>query len=344
MPYRSHGDFIVELRKFLSLVEEYTQAHLFADTQNHGVIRALQTIVNAETHERLHDRNFDTLAASLSTALRRFKAQCPDPELLDPLNTPRLGWLLERLLHEIEPLLEACHLMLDHEDRYLVEDYRISLTVCPYPGGKTPIEYPMQGLQHFEYDNLASVRYDLLFSEENARQEPGFKLAYGTHLGRLKLFSPEERFLAEDRGYRLQRNSLSYLPDPRAARDHKLQFLVYNGYGQGHEMAHFSLGQPALYRSVSLTLDLSSYPDGALSQLPELIIVPILTDRPYDCCDIAKKGKGFPVDPDKQQGYTFKWTFTDLQKILICVRWDLDRTKLPTEPLISPERLIRMFG
>ena len=48
------------------------------------------------------------------------------------------------------------------------------------------------------------MTYDMAFSMGNRKEAPGFRLAYGTHNGRIKVLEPDEEVLTDDKAYRLQ--------------------------------------------------------------------------------------------------------------------------------------------
>ena len=328
MSRKAHGNLIRQIRKFIAAFDgKYTQSHLYIDANKHGTIEDMKTIANAENHHGLRFENFVILAAALSAKLRSLRQRYPESDRFNPLMQPEFGWLIDRLIYEIDPALEPEHLMMNHESRYLVEDYRISLAVCP-SNSSVDIEHAGRPPEKFSYDNIATVKYKVKFSEHNQRTEPGFRLFYGTHSGRLRLIEPGEDKLAHDRGYRLHKTSATYLPDPRDDSTHRLELRVYGGYAAGDETAHFMMAQPAIYRNVSFSLDLTAYPEDAVSKPPELIMIPVLTDRPFDCCDIARKGLGLPIPADRAHGLDFKWQFHDLMNVMICVRWQIDRDRI----------------
>lgn len=331
MAKKAYGKLIRRIRKFIKEYEgQYSQSQLLKDTSNHGVINDIKTIANAEKQHGLSWETFVVLSSTLSARLKEVRRTHLVHGQFDFLKDPGFAWLIDRLLRDIDPVLEPEHLIMNHETKYLIESYDLSLTVHPQPGGIVDIFRSGQSSEKFAYDNLAVSRSVVRFSEDNQRMEPGFKLKYGTTLGRLKLMEPGVDQIVDDPAYRLHKTSVAYLPDPRDGMAHRMEVMVYGGFGEGNETTHYSMAQSAIYQNVTFSLDLTAYREEVFRKLPELIMVPVLTDRPFDCCDIARKGMGLPIVPDEQTGLAFKWRFHDLINVMICVRWETDRNRVPS--------------
>lgn len=309
---------------------------MFREMRNLGddfanrLIDSDKTLKHAEEHEGVNISTLEILALALSKKLREIRRKYPDSPLLDPLKSPELGWILHRLLSDIDPIIKHEYLIMNHEYRYLVEHYNIHLTVCPCKGRIVNIKRAGLEDEQFPYDDIAHVRYELIFSEHNHRRELGFNLGYGTHEGRIELLKPDAEMLEDDKAYRIHRQTARCLPDPRHELTHLFELIVYGGYRGQNQMAHFTLAQPAIYRHLSFTLDLTAYPKPFVKE-PELIIVPVLKDRPFNCCEIARDGRGLPMKPDKLIGRVWSWNFTGLRDVMIGVHWKLDEELIPED-------------
>ena len=341
--YRANGALIMRLREMIARLESgFSGFKFYSYISVYGDVSP-NTIRSAERSQGCYDATFQALAVGLSSKLKEVRTKHPNSEFFDPLKIPELGWLIERLDRGDTLPLTPGDLIMDHEDRYLIEQYGIRLAVSPCVGETAMIERSGQSPETFPYNDLASVTYDVTFAEDNRRQKPGFRLAYGTHNGRIRALEPNERELNDDKAYRLHKRNAVFEPDPRVAASHRLRLLVFGGYGPGDETAHFSMDQAALYQNVAFTLDLEAYPEKALTKEPELIIVPVLRDRKYDCCDIARKGQGLPVYHDTRQGMTWQWAFKDLMNVLICIRWEIDHTQIGETDRRSLNNLINIM-
>ena len=169
-------------------------------------------------------------------------------------------------------------------------------------------------------------------------------LSYISHQGRIELIHPTADKLADTQNYLIQRSAVNLIPRPvekakskkGIAEDftsknatHRLAFKVFGGYGPDSEGAHFKFAQPAHYRTIKFTLDLNNYPDTSVIKKPELIMIPVLKDRPFDCCDLARKGQGLPIKPEVCRGLYYEWSFSHVADVMIGVHWKIDHDKIP---------------
>ena len=340
--YRANGQLILRLKEVIGSHEHGFSGFKFYSYINVYGSVSQNSVRSAERSENCYEKVFRGIAVGLSDKLKEVLMNNPDSESFNPLKMPELGWLLERLQRGDEFPLTSEDLIMDHEDRYFIERYAIRLAVSPSVGEAVTVERSGQSAERFIYDNLASVTYQVKFATENRRQEKGFRLAYGTHNGRVKVLEPDEIHLTDEKGYRLHKRSAAFEPNPQVDELQKLRLLVFGGYGPGDEAAHFSMAQAALYQNVTFTLDLGAYAEEALAKEPELIIVPVLKDRKFDCCDIARKGQGLPVDHDTRRGMIWEWKFQGLTSVMICIRWDIDHSKISEDQKNSLDNLIRL--
>jgi len=132
------------------------------------------------------------------------------------------------------------------------------------------------------------------------------------------------------------------VPNPRLPTAQRLSMLVFGGFDEGEERAHFSFMQNALYRHVSFTLDLSAYPEGSISD-PRLFVVCKLPGRAFDCCMMNAAGEGQTIAPNEQAGGRRVWRFESFEQMMIGVHWKVDHAKLPEGLHVERDALVSLL-
>jgi hypothetical protein len=306
--------------------------------------RALE---NAMKGHGINPKSADKIAKALSRKLAQLiEASGGAEKVLDEMKTSlawsnparAFQWLEDRILGK-PPYILQNDILVNRNDRHLIDDYQITLAVAPTPNAVVNIEYPDRPAVPFNHTTTAALRYAVTFSPHNRNHQADFTLRYSTNDGRLEVIEPGEEGLKEPALYRRHRSEAIFAPKPRISMPQHLSMLVYGGYGHGEERAHFSFTQPALYRRVTFTLDLSAYPDGCISGL-RLFVVCKLPGRAFDCCKLNAAGEGQTIKPDEEASGRCGWRFESFEQMMIGVHWAVDHAKLPEDIQVSREELI----
>ena len=247
-------------------------------------------------------------------------------------------WLEDRIAGN-PPYIHKGDIIVNRNDRHLLDEYHISLAVAPAPNSSVQIEYPDKPTASFSYMTAALLKYMVTFSSHNRNFQADFTLRYSTNDGKLEVIEPAEEALKEPALYRRHRTEAIFAPNPRVSTPQRLSMLVYGGYDEGEERAHFSFMQNALYRHVTFTLDLSAYPEGTIST-PRLFVVCKLPGRTFDCCKMNAAGEGQTITPNEEAGGLRVWKFESFEQMMIGVHWQVDHAKLPADIQVARDTLI----
>ena len=313
-----------------------------------------RTMESAKLGHGIQPKSANKIAKALSEKLHRLIEESGGAEkMLDEMKTSlqwsdparAFQWLEDRIAGK-PPYIHQGDLIINRNDRHLIDEYRISLAVGPTTDGQSVIEYSNKASENFNYKTLAFIKYEMKFSPHNRNQQLDFALCYGTS-GRLEVIHPDHNILSEPAVYRRDRNNVILHPDPKSTEFQRLSMLIYGGYEPDREPetenAHFSFMRKALYRRVTFTLDLSSYPEGAFSKKPRLFVVCKLPGREFDCCKMAGAGEGQTVEPNQVNDRRYVWKFESFEQMMIGVHWKTDKDKLPEEITTSREKLIALL-
>lgn len=251
-------------------------------------------------------------------------------------------WLEDRIAGK-PPYLRKGDLILNRDDRHLLDDYRSFTAAGPCPNGIVEIHRPEGDVVSFEYQTLALIRKSVTFSSHNRNFQRDFALRHGTN-GKLKLLVPDVDDLKDPASYRRNRDTLLYMPDPRSDAPQHLMDLVYGGYDSERECGeHVTFTQNALYRKVTYTLDLSLYPEGSIIEPPRLFVVCKLPGREFDCCKLAAAGEGQTIKPSEESGQRRVWEFQSFENMMIGVHWRIDPGKIPPDYRVTEDRLLSLL-
>lgn len=247
-------------------------------------------------------------------------------------------WLEDRIAGN-PPYIHQGDIIVNRNDRHLVDEYHISLTVAPVSDGTTLIEYPDKPALSFKHQTIAAITYAVTFSPHNRNFQADFLLRYSTNHGKLEVIEPDEQGLKEPALYRRHRTEAIFVPNPRVSATQRLAMLIYGGFDEGEERAHCSFLQNALYRRITFTLDLSAYPEGTINA-PRLFVVCKLPGRAFDCCKMNAAGEGQTIPPDEEAGGRRVWRFESFEQMMIGVHWKVDHATLPAGIQVSRDALI----
>ena len=134
MPYYASWKHIRALREFIAnFGERYNQSHLLDDAKRLGYKLGKNTLSRAEQARESGDghslESFQAMAGTLSHKLKTLREQFPSHELFQPLNHPKLGYILDRVIHGADPIIPPEYLIMNHETKYMIDKYIINLVV-----------------------------------------------------------------------------------------------------------------------------------------------------------------------------------------------------------------------
>ncbi len=259
-----------------------------------------------------------------------------------------LEWVAARLGGD-KPYIRKGDLIINRDDRHLVDEFNISLAVAPCPSSHVKIQYVTdKPAEIFEFQTMALLKYAIKFSQHNRNHQLDFTPRYGTN-GRLEVIEPDVEALRWPSAYRRSRSEAMIVLDPQSTATQRLTTLIYGGYdpAPGHlppnENFHFSFIQNALYRRICFTLDLTSYPHESLVEEPRLFVVCKLAGRGFNCCDLSNGREGQTIKPNQTIGQRRVWKFESLEQMMLGVHWKIDPEKIPEGTMSSREVLTNLL-